>query len=329
MKNKLSFTKLSNYSECGLKYDLHYNQYLRPTQPKSALIFGNSIDEALNVLLETKDLQKAQDKFEELWNKQKFNNKELVLSIPGVVSFSKSDLDLDLLEINNVINTPEIDKSWISLLLKAELILKTYHDIVLPKIKQVLAIQAPVKIENLEGDTIEGKLDLIVQWEDGRNLLLDNKTTSVKYELDSAEKSEQLNLYYYLEKDNYKLDAIGFITIGKKIDWEYRKTCIKCKHVYNTNHRTCINLINNKRCNSEVSIEKIPSININFIINNVDEKVQTSTIDNFDKVNEGISNNIFEANTKNCFGKFGKCVYYNYCHKDSIEGLEYLVKVEK
>lgn len=171
-QNKLSFTKLSTYNECGLKYDLHYNQYLRPSQPKSALIFGNSIDEALNVLLETKDLNLAQQKFEDLWNKQIFNKKEIVLSIPGIISFSKSDTDEDLLEINNIVTD---NKPWMSLSLKGELILKAYNDIVLPKIKQVIGIQTPIKIENLEGDSIEGKLDIILKWEDDRNLLIDIK----------------------------------------------------------------------------------------------------------------------------------------------------------
>lgn len=322
--NKLSFTKLSSYSDCGLKYDLHYNKYLRPTQPKSALIFGNSIDEALNVLLETRDYNQAWIRFETLWNDQIFNSKSIHLCTPGVVSFTKSDLDTDLLEIHSIQNTPEIAPEWWSLYFKAELILKTYHDIVLPKIKEVRAIQTPVKIANNDGDTIEGKLDLIVKWEDDRILLLDNKTTSVKYESDSASKSEQLNLYYYLEKEKYNLDAIGFITLDKKVTWEYKKTCTVCAHEFNSNHKTCINLIGKKRCNGEVSIEKIPSIKINFIINDVDEKVQTSTIDNFDKVNDGISNNIFEANTKNCFGKFGKCVYYDFCYKHSMAGLQYM-----
>jgi hypothetical protein len=328
-QNKLSFTKLSQYQECGLKYDLHYNQYLRPSKPKSALIFGNSIDEALNVLLETKDLNLAQQKFEDLWNKQLFNKKEISLYTPGNVSFSKADLDEDLLEINNFTIDENIDPAWLSLFMKGELILKTYNDVVLPKIKEVIGIQTPIKIENIEGDSIEGKLDIIIKWEDDRILLMDNKTTSVKYTPESAKESEQLNLYYYIKKDEYKLDAVGFITIDKKVHWEYKKTCKKCKHVFNSNHKTCINTMFGKRCNSEVSIEKIPSININFIINNVDEKIQETTINNFDKLNEGISNNIFEANKNSCYGKFGKCVYFDLCHKNSLEGLEYLEKIEK
>lgn len=324
MKNKLSFTKLSTYNECGLKYDLHYNQMIRPIAAKSPLIFGNSVDEALNTLIETKDLNKALNRFEDLWNKQPVNGKEMDLKIPGVVQFSKSDVDEDLLEVNNI--EGKDNPAWFSLLLKGELIIKAYYEKILPRFKSVKAIQTPVKIENQDGDTINGKLDLIVEWEDGRVILMDNKTTSVIYDKNSAKNSEQLNLYYYLEKDNYKLDAVGFITLSKKINWEYKKTCNSCEHIFNSNHTKCINMVEGKRCNGKITLQKIPSIDVDVIINNIESGIQDKTIETFDKVNEGIINNIFEMNRNSCIGKFGKCTYFDYCNKSSMNGL---IKLER
>lgn len=296
-RNKLSFTSTSMYSECPKKFFLHYRENLRPIQERSPLYFGRCLDNAFNVLLLRRNLEDALDNFDLEWAKA-----------PANLSYSKSDLDLDL-----------SDNPHDCLHKKGKIIIQTYYEKVLPKIKKVITVQRPISLKNSDGDEVAGILDLIVEWEDGKTYLMDNKSSSVEYTPTSAKESNQLVLYYYIEKDNLKLDGVGFIVISKKLN--KIKTCTKCNKDKVGKERTCTIMYNNERCNGEFKLIKKPTANAQVIINQVEEKDEDRCIEMFDSANNGIINQNYEPNYKSCFGKFGPCVFNSYCHKNSMDGL--------
>lgn len=312
---KISHTSSQMYSECGVKYDLHYNKRIRPTHTKSALVFGKAIDNALNDLLVNKNIESATKIFIQDMTFIKVNGREYNLDEDdSIVIWTKSDVD------------PLISEdARTTLIEKGKLMIRDYHKKVLPKIKEVVVVQQESVITNSEGDKVAGALDLIVVWEDGRRLLMDNKTASKPYEEDSAGTSPQLTLYYWAEKDHYKLDAVGYIVMSKKINHNEKKTCKKCGFDGSgAKHKTCNNVKDKVRCNGEWEVTYTPECDIQIIINEVDEKTVDKTFEVLDNTNHGITNEIYEANKNSCYGKFGPCVYRGLCHKNSMEGLEVL-----
>lgn len=312
---KISHTSSQMYSECGLKYDLHYNQRIRPTKTKSPLVFGKAIDNALNDLLVNKNVEKATQIFLHDMTHIQVNGKDYNLDEDdSIVQWTKSDVDTLISE-----------DARTTLIEKGKLMIRDYHNKVLPRIKEVVAVQQESVITNAEGDKISGALDLIVVWEDGRRLLMDNKTSSRPYEEDSAANSPQLTLYFWAEKEHYKLDAVGYIVMSKKINHNEKKTCKTCGFDGSgLKHKTCHNVLDKKRCNGEWDVTYSPECDIQIVINDVDEKTIDKTFETLDNANHGITNQIYEANKNACYGKFGPCVYRGLCHKNSMDGLEVL-----
>lgn len=322
MKVKLSNSSVDKYNECSLCYNLHYNKGIRPVKTGSALIFGGIIDKALNELLLTKDLHKALLLFNNEWNK--VENSQLI-------KYSKSDLDKELLDYYLGLdgkNNPE----WKTLQIKGQLFIEAYNLEVLPKIKKVIAVQEPITIKNADNDEITGFLDLIVEWEDGKTYLMDNKTSSVQYSETAAKDNQQLPLYYYATKDKYKLDGIGYIILSKKINKNKVKKCKLCGFLNETQHKTCNELVDVsvqgdgqfERCNGEFDITINPTVDIQYIFNQVEELDIDRVIETFDNVNYCISNEIFATEHNPIRGKYGWCPF-----KDYYENSPDFIKLEK
>lgn len=306
---------MSTYIECGEKYRLHHIARLRPIKPKSALVFGGALDIGLNELLRSRDLDLAKAVFKEAWARPTINDQIIDIEQNDAILYSKADWDVRLGE-----------SPWKSLLAKGMLMLDAYAIEALPQFKQVLAVQHPISMFNSDGDEIRGTLDFIVEMQDGRIVLMDNKSTSKPYEQDAASKSPQLSLYYHVEKDKFKLDAIGFVTMNKYINFQAIKICSVCGHDGSKGqHRSCNNKIN-KRCGGSWNISYFPKCIISVIINNTVQKVIHDTLDMFDKANHGIANGIFEKNDASCYSKFGPCQNIGLCKHGSMHNLKYFPK---
>lgn len=311
MGNKLSNSAVDKYIECSLCYKLHYIDGVRPVRTKSALLFGHTLDIALNhLLLNHKNMSKdillqAKITFLEEWKKVD----------PKITDFSKSDLDQELIDYSGM-DHPEVVKEFRSLQLKGMLFLDQYYTDVIPKIKEVIAVQEPVSLKNDDGDEITGILDLIVKWEDDKVYLMDNKSSSVKYEADSAKTGQQLPLYYYIVKEKYKLDGVGYIVLSKKINKNKVKKCRKCGMINTGTHTTCANIVDlqfNTRCKGEFDITMNPSVDIQYIINQVDEKDEQRVMDKFDEVNYNVTNGYFATEHTQIRNKFYQfCPYKEY-----------------
>lgn len=306
--NKLSHSSISKYLECPRKYRHHYIERIRPIKTKSALIFGSCLDKGLNALHEGGTIEYAKALFTLEWLKYKDD--------PNIV-YSKSDLDKELLAYYKM---TDLNDSWNSIQLKAFLMLEACVREVLPLIKKHVAVQKPVSFKNSDGDEVHGFLDIIIESQEGKIYLMDNKSSSVTYEADSPKKSQQLVIYYYIEKDQMKIDEVGFFVYNKKINLNKVKTCKKCGTINTSSHKTCNN--GTPRCNGEFDITYNPRAEVDMVTNVPEESDEDRVIADIDKANQGITNQEFEPNFNSCETKFGKCEYYNLCHGASMNGLK-------
>jgi RecB family exonuclease len=305
IKSILSHSAVSLYQQCSYCYYLKYIEHIRPKVQNSALFFGKALDDSFNILLLERSLGKALEHFVTAWTK--------LQDTP--MKFRKNEVDIDLINhfpsMNEIITNPE----WETLFQKGILFINTYYDKVLPKIKEVIAVQEPFGFKNADGDEIKGIIDLIVKWEDGKIYLLDNKTSSYSYAWDSARTSPQLTLYDYVVNEKYKLDGIGYIVLDKNIKKNKILTCKDCGGTTtNSRLKTCAQDlgIDGHRCNGQFSIQINPSVNISYIFDTVDKKFQDKIIQQFDDANNGICNEIFAKKHNPKFGPYGPCEYYYY-----------------
>lgn len=216
--------------------------------------------------------------------------------------------------------------NWLCLRRKGFLMLQAYNDKVLPKIKKVIAVQKEFNLEGKSGDVLNGFIDLIVEWEDGKRYVLDNKTSTWEYEPDSASKSQQLILYYYVSNKELppeeKLDGAGFIVLYKQIQKNRIKICEKCgNNGTGGRHKTCDNNIlidfktdgETERCNGTWKETIKPEVRVDIILNEIAPQAQNLVLQTFLGANSGIKMGHFGPNLDSCH-KFGQpCVYFKKC----------------
>jgi len=312
---KLSNTSVNLYNQCSLCYYLHYFQGIRPVKTSSALVFGSALDSALNELLKTKNLIEAKKVFYNEWFKYK-NDSNII--------YFKSDLDQELLDFNDSYDK-ESNSNWRTLMVKGMMFIDAYHKEVMPKIKKVFAVQEPISIKNNDGDEITGFLDLIVKWEDNKAYLMDNKSSASLYDENSAKDGQQLPLYHYAVKHEYKLEGIGYIVLIKKINKNRIKKCTECGTVNNSSHKKCPEIIEyftgtdgkidkrtEKRCNGEFKTTINPTVDIQYVFNKVEESDENRVLELFDKTNNAISSEQFATDHNPVRGKYGFCPYKDY-----------------
>ncbi len=189
---------------------------------------------------------------------------------------------------------------WLSLARKAEYIFEAYKNEILPLFKRVLTIQEPIELENEQGDKVTGIIDFIVELQDGRIVVMDNKTTSkfsyypddvLKYQPENpdAEPPPGQLFVYAFAKD---LQFAGYVAMLKEIK-------------------------GNKKTKAA------PSVKFKFIIEPVNSDYQTVIINKFNLVNTKIKNKEFKKldDEKKCFFYGKKCPYYDKCWNNSMKGL--------
>lgn len=313
MAIRLSHSAASKYEQCPAMYKYHYIDKIRPIVNSSALYFGSAIDEAFNILLESKKeisiqvnkedlsvLQQAIQKFEDEWD-DSFES--------DCIEYFKSDIDLSLLnesiikdlkvfdpdvsdheefikECSNILKSKnKLSKedqilynriAWECLNVKGKMLIKAYYKDILPQIYKVFDIQKKVELPDENKNLLVGYIDAIVSFIDSpeKKVILDNKTSSKPYKQDSVANSPQLATY--CEHENIEWGA--YAVVEKQI----RK--------------------------------REPKTRTQLIIDKVSEKILDETFEMYDNVLEGIENKEFDKNyDSGCFF-FGKpCSYYAYC----------------
>lgn len=350
---KISFSQVRLYGECGKKYQLRYKNGYYEKYQSSALSFGSAIDAALNSLLEERDETKALAAFYKAWDFGRVGASSDLqpLQKNERLVYAESDFDADLLTEEDValigqdwlqryksIQDDKKDRgwdnltsqqrqyynyvNWLCLRRKGPILISSYAEKVLPKIKKVLAVQAKRELSNGE-DSIDMYLDLVAEMEDGKRYLLDNKTAARPYEPDAAARSPQLILYYHAVKDEFKLDGVGFIVMAKNISKNKIKTCSVCTHDGTESRaKTCDNVVNGKRCSGEWMIDIDPECRIDVLLSKVSERAEDIVMENFDEVNNAIKSNVFTRNMGSCVTGYGKCPYYGICWHNDFSNVE-------
>jgi len=360
MKPKtISHSSKEKYHTCGKMYDLHYNQRIRSKTVSSALVFGGAIDQAFNALLDGQSLTEANLIFESAWYSSKVNGQEVVLSNTSIIEYYKADCNLDLLDESDVkvldylnpkskieslallfqiienldrhmnfksdVDVRLFQKAcWLSLRQKGLLFLKTYHDKILPLFDKVIKTQIPVKLYDESGNTeINGFADFIatLKTDPTTNIIFDNKSASKPYKSDAVQNSEQLSLYSFVLGAEYNTNTAGYIVLNKTPKKNVlSRTCIKCKTSYpvTTRKKTC----STKNCNGHINENKEIIIDFQVLTCYISPEQEQKTLEGLSKAVDNIAEASFEPNFEACHNQFGrKCVYFDLCHKNSMDGL--------
>lgn len=371
MKTKLSHSQCQRYQLCGQAYKYHYQEKIRPSVFSAALAFGTALDDSLNILLTQpdksaedmfKDVFKTQkinnvstflptsvhlvyaeaDYDEELLTEEDIKEItgkiiELELNVPQASLFDvyqelrKKKKDKGFINLDNDEKVFYNLMNWYSLKNKGLLMLKAYRKKVLPKIEKVRAVQKYVALQNNEGDSIIGYVDLVADIKDVGTVILDNKTSSMEYEENAVLTSPQLSLYTHILEQEYNTRKAGYIVLRKSVIKNRKKVCTKCKHDGSGSRaKTCDNTINGKRCGGEWNETIDPDIHIQFLVDEIPSKTEEIVINNFDEVNNAIKAGIFTRNFNSCHNTYGgPCPYLGLCFKDNMNGLVDLKKEEK
>ena len=357
MKNhRISHSAASMYQTCGVKYDLHYNRKLRSATTSAALLFGSAVDAGIGALLNGKG-KNPEKVYGYLWNFADINGVKTYLPTCTDIVYSDSDADFDLLrnedkeklqsnygpdwkiKLDTILDKKEqygfknLNReektllnhyNWHCLKVKGLLMLKAFKDKVMPKIQEVLAVQAYVKLENTNGDSVVGYVDLVCRYEGfEKPVIFDVKTSSIEYKPDSVLTSPQLTLYVHSLSSKYEdTRNAGFIVLQKRVNKNKTKFCSVCKHDgTGQRHKTCNQELNGTRCNGAWVESFAPEVMINVITDEIPLQTENIVLENFDQINQALKTGVFTRNFNSCVQPWGKCQYFDKCYKDSDDGL--------
>lgn len=347
-KNRLSHSQTSMFQVCPRKYSYHYVDRLRQDKQSGALFFGSAIDKATEALV-NKDPNYLEI-FDKMWTTQELNEEPIYLKTSTKVVYSDYDYDEDLLtdedmrEIDFLIHyearrkkeivgweylseehKSEINKAnWLSMRRKGYLMLEAVQRDIVPNIKEVLGTQVEVNLKNNEGDSILGYADLVCRWKDIKKpVVMDFKTSSIRYEANAVTLSPQLTLYVHDLSEKFEdTRYAGFIVLYKRLKKNKTKICQKCKHDGSESRaKTCDNLIDGDRCKGEWTTTVIARVETEVIVNEISEQTENVVLENFDLINKNIKMGHFHRNLNSCKTNFGLCPYYAKCFHDSNKNL--------
>ena len=270
---RLSHSAVNKYLSCPREYKLAYVDKYRSKYQSSALLFGSTIDTALEHLVNHRDLPGALKVFDENWNVQEINGVKTPLQTLTTINYSSRDLDLDLLESEDFVSINEvcgkgasfrIDEivalkkagelingknkkllnytNWLCLKRKGIMMITEAERIISENLVELLGTQVKVELENESGDSSIGYADLVVRWKGyEKPIVLDFKTSSPDYKKDSVRTSPQLSGYVLgLSEQFQNTNLGGYIVLNKNILKNKIKICRECgNNGSGKTHRKC------------------------------------------------------------------------------------------
>jgi len=220
MSNIISHSSTQKWMECPTKWKYHYVDKLRAKTTGAGLLFGTAIDQAFTTRFKD-PTKKPKDTFNYFWRFQDINKTKTYLPTCTEIAYSKTDFDEELLlpeDINthqtkyNLTNVLEdhymltekrnefgydnLEKEeqerynhliWLSLFRKGHLMIDALETKIIPNITKVHAVQKYVKLENSEGDSVIGYVDIVFEYK-GYTLpiIADWKTSTRDYDADEV-----------------------------------------------------------------------------------------------------------------------------------------------
>jgi len=361
MSKRISYSQIRLFSECGQKWHYQYVQGYRERVRSGALFLGSAIDKALNELLTTKSLKTSQDAFHEALTVGEINGQAIDIKTSPRVVYGERDMDWELLTEDDIqdiktyckedhheslkahfngIRAMKKEKGWAnlhestqtfynvcnwhSLKRKGLLMLEAYNTEIMPRIKEVIAVQKEVILSNGDNELL-GYIDLVCRWDTGELVLVDNKTAGSRYEDDSVRTSEQLTIYdEKLRQEGIITDKQAYIVMLKSIVKDRVRVCSSCNQEAEKTSRvkTCAFEINNHRCNGEFYEVMVPKCEIQVVMDQIPSRTKEIILDNVDSVNHMMQNNHITRNFNSCQAAYGRCPFYDLCFKDDASGLD-------
>ena len=176
---------------------------------------------------------------------------------------------------------------YVSMRRKCLYMIESYQVNIVPRIVKVHSLEEPISIKNCAGDEIVGFIDLDadIALDDGTvvRAILDNKTSSAKYNVKKFVESGQLHLYNYLKE----LEYIGYLVIVKKIK---------------------VPKIGKKKGETFAESQILVQANC--------PELEEGFIKNADEILELIKSEMFPKNTSSCLAFGQRCPFYNLCQGD-------------
>lgn len=331
MNNRLSNSSINKYLTCPTAWKLHYKEGYRTPKMKSALLFGSAVDKAIEYLVTKNDDEEhskyatAEQCFDYHFTHQYVNNELVnIFELAPEVEFSKKDVDTDLLTEEEMEDESRL--WWYSLRKKGHLIVQAARYKVLPLITQVHSTQEKTELKNDEGDSSIGYCDGVFSFEGyNKPVITDFKTASRPYALDSVKESAQLIQYLHDLSDKYEGTRLAaYVVFLKNPTKTKTKICVKCGNDGSgKSHKTCDNIVDDKRCHGEWDIKTNFDIEVQVIIDEIPLDKEEIILDNIEMVNNAIKSGVFYKNISKCkdTGFGSPCEFYNLCWNNSEEGL--------
>jgi hypothetical protein len=335
MKKNLSYSGYSTYVTCPYKYDLHYNQKIKPETTPFHLVFGSAVDKALNDILVGKSKENA----------LKHAGKELFRLFKEKITFEQSDFDVELFSILTEVrlvnkferlgwkgkNLGELGEKLFSIiqmdgaltesqystlkylifysgLEKVSLMIDAFNDYVMPRIEEVIGVQEQVK---------RGILDVKARLKGIEGVTVcDNKTSARDYPLDAVLNSVQLA--------GYGAETGAYFVFNKTVKKNRTKECSICKkNGTGQRHKTCDAVVDGLRCGGEWNETITPEIVPQIIVDKVPEHNRVMVEQAYQDVEKLIETKVFPKNLNSCGQQYGKpCPYINLCWKNDMSGLK-------
>lgn len=215
--------------------------------------------------------------------------------------------------------------SWLSLKLKGEILIKSFKEQFLPKIKKVHATQLSGSIKSDDGqDSINGVLDCILEVEGyDKPIIIDLKTASQPYKEEQIDLTEQLTLYYGMMGAQYKTDLVGYLVLCKNIPKQKIAFCKSCGHERRTGQlKTCDNEINGKRCKGEWEEKVELKPEVQFMVRKKGDTELFSLYSDYSNIIYAMKNDMVYKNQSKCHNWYGgKCPFFDLCHKGDDSNL--------
>lgn len=299
---RLSYSGYNTYHNCPYSYYIQYIEELVPNEVGSALIFGSMIDEALNDVLEGKEVRPFDygDK-PIVWSKIDYAplllNKVEMKKIDKFARNSEwkgHDVHEAIMQI--FLKAGRLSARWntlsehqkavidyackISSEKKKDVIVKKYIKDFMPQLNKVISVQEKLTFGNFG----RGIADFVAEHE-GKTVIFDNKTSKRLYPENSVATSMQLALY----GAELGLNWAGYVVMRKDFT--------------------------SRSAKAQLIVDKIP------------EKMKELSLEALETTHKAIEKGSFPKNLSKCDSMYGKrCPFYDYCHKGDKSNL---VKKEK
>ncbi len=213
---------------------------------------------------------------------------------------------------------------WLSMKRKGKILLNSFHQQFLPKVKRVISTQGRAQIQDPNtGDTITGFIDMVLEI-DGydKPIIFDLKTAANPYSQQDIDLTQQLTLYAAMKGQEYNTDLVGYVVLSKNIQKSTVNTCKSCGHTKNSSHHTCNNIVGGKRCGGEWDEKVVLEPQVQVLVEKKDPNQINDLLMDYGNIILAMKQEIVYKNTSKCNNWYGsQCPFYGVCHKNDYTGL--------